>query len=41
MTRTLLVLAVLALAVLAAWGMRRGWARRGERQADQIGRAHV
>ena len=36
MTRTLLVLAVLALAVLAAWGMRRGWARRGERQADLL-----
>ena len=36
MTRTLLVLAMLALVLLAVWGMRRGWARRGDRQADLL-----
>ena len=32
--RILLVLAMLALIVLALWGMRRGWQRRGRAQAD-------
>ena len=36
MTRTLLVLAVLALALLAVWGMRRGWVHRERRQADLL-----
>ncbi|GAB2927024.1 transporter [Rhodococcus aerolatus] len=38
MTRTLLVLALVALVVLAVWGMRRGWVHRGDRQAGLLTR---
>lgn len=36
MTRTLLVLALVALVALAVWGMRRGWAHRADRQAGLL-----
>lgn len=36
MTRTLLVLALVALVALGVWGMRRGWVHRGDRQAGLL-----